>query len=33
MSAAMAEAAPTPIQPGEQTVRADVTVSFAIEGS
>lgn len=33
MSAAMAEAAPTPIQPGEQTVRADVTVSFAISGS
>jgi uncharacterized protein YggE len=31
--AAMAEAAPTPIQPGEQTVRADVTVSFAILGS
>lgn len=29
---AMAEAAPTPIQPGEQTVRADVTVSFAIQG-
>jgi uncharacterized protein YggE len=31
--AAMAEAAPTPIQPGEQTVRADVTVSFSIVGS
>jgi uncharacterized protein YggE len=31
--AVMAEAAPTPIQPGEQTVRADVTVSFAIQGS
>jgi uncharacterized protein len=30
---AMAEMAPTPIQPGEQTVTATVTVVFAIDGA